>query len=88
MGSQGGIGLSPITWLELSSFDKCNGLELNGWEFTQLMKMSRAYCSWISRGSAQTDIADDIPWIDRTLSPSNYLIKQREESIKREESPL
>lgn len=82
------MGLSPITWSELLAFDQCSGLGLNSWELTQLMSMSREYCSWNSKGSQQTDIANDVPWIDRSLSVSGYLIRQREEAIKKEESQL
>ena len=81
------MGLSPISWQELKAFDDCNGLELNGWEFTRLMEMSRAYCSWYAKGGEQSDIADDVPHIDKTKNAGSYLIKQREISKKKTESP-
>ena len=84
MASQGGMGLSAITWQELAAFNECGGLELNGWEFSRLMDMSRKYCSWNSKGSQQSDMADDVPYIDRSLSASGHLVRQREESIKKE----
>ena len=85
MASQGGMGLSAITWLELSAFNNCNGLELSGWELSQLMSMSRSYCKWNSKGSQQGDIADDIPHIDKTKSVADYLMRQREEAMKEAE---
>lgn len=51
------------------------------------MEMSRAYCSWNSKGGQQADIADDVPYIDRTKNTASYLIKQREISKKKTESP-
>jgi hypothetical protein len=89
MASQGGMGISAITWQELMAFNQCGGLELNAWELSRLMDMSRSYCSWNSKGSQQGDMADDVPYIDKTLSPSNHLRSQREESVKKQEdSPL
>lgn len=86
--SQGGMSLSPITWSELSAFNQCCALELNGWELSRLMDMSRAYCNWNHAGSKQSDMADNVPYIDKTRSSSDYLIRQREASIKEQEQPL
>lgn len=86
--SQGGMSLSPITWSELSAFNQCCALGLNGWELSRLMDMSRAYCSWNSKGSQQGDMADDVPYIDKNRSSSDYLIRQREASVKEQEQTL
>lgn len=88
MYSAGGMGISPLTWGELSAFSGCGSLALTAWEFSRLMDMSRAYCSWNSKGSQQGDMADSVPFIDRTKSVSDYLIRQREASIKEQEQPL
>lgn len=85
--SQAGMGITPITWIELSAFNQCCALELNGWELSRLMDMSRSFCSWRNIGGEQSDIADNIPYINRSLSPTNHLIRQREKAIKREDSP-
>jgi len=86
--SSGGMGVSPLTWSELSAFSSCGALNLNAWGFSRLMDMSRAYCSWNSKGSQQSDMADDVPYVDKTRSASDYLIRQREASIKEQEQPL
>ena len=52
------------------------------------MDMSGTYCSWNSKGSQQGDMADDVPYVDKTRSASDYLIRQREASIKEQEQPL
>jgi hypothetical protein len=88
MASQTGMGMTAITWQELSAFNQCGGLDLNAWEFSRLMDMSRSYCSWNSKGGQQGDMADDVPYIDRSRSSSSYLIKQREKSIEKENDPL
>lgn len=80
--SQGGMGISPITWSELDAFNRCGGLELSSWELSRLMDMSRSYCSWNSKGSSQKDIADDVPHIDKSRSVANYLLNQSEISQK------
>lgn len=82
------MGLSPISWTELAAFDQCGSLDLTSWEFSRLMDMSKAYCNWHNIGSQQGDMADSVPFIDRTKSVSDYLIRQREASIKEQEQPL
>lgn len=86
MASQSGMGLSAITWLELSAFNECGGLKLTSWELSQLMAMSRSYCKWNGKGSQQKEMADDIPYIDKTKNASGYLMRQREEAMKEEEA--
>jgi hypothetical protein len=42
---------SPLTWQELQAFAVMKRLELAEWEASALMKMSRSYCSWLSKAS-------------------------------------
>jgi hypothetical protein len=88
MGSRAGMGgLTPISWLELQSFDQCGRLELKAWELSQLMEMSRSYCHWQAKGGQQSDIADDVPYINKDLSAADYLLRQRDASAKNAEVP-
>lgn len=81
MGSRAGMGgLTPLQWVELQAFDQCGRLELTGWELSQLMEMSRAYCQWQAKGGQQGDIADDVPYIDTERSATDYLLRQRDAS--------
>lgn len=83
MGSQSGMGgMAPLDWTELQAFDQCGRLELTGWELSQLMSMSRAYCQWLAKGGKQSDIADDVPYIDETRNATSYLLRQRDASAK------
>jgi hypothetical protein len=49
-----------------------------------LMEMSRAYVNWRNKGSEQSDIADDVPYIERneeTLAAMQaHLIDSRDRS--------
>jgi hypothetical protein len=54
---------SPLTWQELQAFIALNSLELAQWEVKALMKMSRSYCSWLSK-------ADD-PRCDPPIEPDD-----------------
>lgn len=83
IGSRAGMGgILPLTWSELKAFDDCGKLSLSSWEFSQIMEMSRSYCNWNAKGSQQKDIADDVPYIDRTRKATDYIIRQREQSAK------
>lgn len=49
---QTGMGLSPVTWVELKAFIEVNELELTLWERSILKKMSEAYCNEYSHASS------------------------------------
>lgn len=86
IGMRGGMGgLTPLSWSELKAFDDCGKLALSSWELSQLMEMSRSYCTWNAKGSQQKDIADDVPYIDRTRKATDYIIRQRDNSAKNAE---
>ena len=80
MCSQGMGGITALSWSELDAFNRCGALHLTGWELSRLMDMSRAYCQWLAKGGKQGDIADDVPYIDRTRSATGYLLRQRDAS--------
>lgn len=80
--SNTGMGIAPLSWSEIAAFNHCNGLSLSNWEMGRLMDMSREFCKWNSIGGQQSDMADDVPYVDRSISAGNYLIKQREQSVK------
>jgi len=46
----GGMGMTPLTWVEMDSFLKRSGYLLNGWESEQIIKMSKLYCSMVNAG--------------------------------------
>jgi hypothetical protein len=88
MASQSGMGMTAISWQELVAFNECGGLELNSWQYSRLMDMSRSYTSWNSKGNNQSEMADDVPYIDKSKNASDYLIKQREATLKNQDDPL
>ena len=47
--SQGGMGPTPLSWIEVESFSKASGYRLNGWQAEQLVMMSREYCSMLHK---------------------------------------
>lgn len=75
-------GFTPITWSDMQAYSNLCKLSLSAWESDLLMSMSRVYCSWYAKGGQQKDIADDVPYIDRSVSASEYLIRQRDASSK------
>lgn len=80
----GAMGITPLSWQEIDAFNRCGHLELTSWETMRLMDMSRAYCNWHNKGSEQSDIALDIPYINRELGVTDYLLRQHDESLKDE----
>lgn len=40
----GGMGMSPLTWTEISAYIDKSGYRLDGWESEQIFNMSQAYC--------------------------------------------
>jgi hypothetical protein len=42
---QTGMGISPLTWVEIESYIRVNELEVLLWEKELLKKMSEAYCA-------------------------------------------
>ncbi len=45
----GGMAQSAVTWQEIDAYCNRSGNDLNYWECDQLIKMSRAYVSAVSR---------------------------------------
>ena len=43
--SSNGMGISPLSWVELSAFTKLSGYALTGWEAEQVITMSQVYCN-------------------------------------------
>lgn len=39
-----GMGITPISWMELKAFNDLSGYELTGWESEQIIEMSRTFC--------------------------------------------
>lgn len=78
----GGMGIAPVSWQEIDSFSRCGHLELTAWETLRLRNMSETYCAWNAKGGQQGDIADDVPYINRKLSATGYLLSQRDKSME------
>lgn len=66
MVGQGMAGITPLSWSEIDAYNRCNGLSLSPWESSTLMQMSRSYCRWNRIGGDQTDIPDEVPYIDES----------------------
>ena len=45
-----GMGVMPISWLEMDAFLNRSGYVLSGWESEQIIKMSKLYCSMLIEG--------------------------------------
>ena len=59
-------GPQPLSWNEIQSYDSATGGTLGIWGRMMLREMSEAYTRWIAKGGQQGDIADDVPYINRT----------------------
>lgn len=47
----GSLGATPLTWTEIDAFCNRSGYKLRGWDVEQLIKMSRTYCSMLTKAS-------------------------------------
>lgn len=65
MAAQGGMGLSPLYWSEIRSYDLSTGNTLGIWAKKTIRQMSESYCLWYSKGGKQNDIATDVPYVER-----------------------
>jgi hypothetical protein len=48
---QSGMGLTPLSWLEIKAFIDVNEIDITLWERELLKRMSEAYCAEYSRAS-------------------------------------
>lgn len=83
LASQGGMGLSPLTWSEIKAFDDCAALGATPWELTTLMEMSRAYCRANSKGGQEdgdNPASSDPPYVDLSANAGEAIIRNRDRS--------
>lgn len=83
LASQGGMGLSPLTWSEIKAFNDCADLGAVPRELVTLMEMSRAYCRANSKGGQEdgdNPASSDPPYVDRTANAGTAIIRNRERS--------
>lgn len=59
--SSNGMGITPQSWTEVDAFCNRSSCILDDWQADTLILMSRAYCSWLSKGK---DINCFSPWDD------------------------
>lgn len=57
----GGMGVVPLSWVEIDAFLRRSSYELQDYEAEIVFNMSRAYVSWLNKGS---DINCFSPWDD------------------------
>lgn len=77
------MGITPIQWLEIDAYNRCNDNWLSQWDCAVIRQMSQAYCKWHAKGGRQGDLADDVPYIERN---EETLTVMRERLIKMRES--
>lgn len=53
MAQSGGMGLAPLTWVEIDALNNAMRYELRPRECQVLRQMSQAYCSWVKKGESQ-----------------------------------
>lgn len=58
---QTGMGIVPVTWVELKAFIEVNELDLTLWERRTLKKMSDAYCNEYAQASSPSRPAPYAP---------------------------
>lgn len=58
---QSGMGLTPLTWVELKAFREENELDITLWERELLKKMSEAYCAEAHRATDPKRPAPYVP---------------------------
>ncbi|WP_138438598.1 hypothetical protein [Marinobacter alexandrii] len=79
-------GRAALTWTELDHYDHATGGVCSQWEMKTMMRMSREYTHWLGKGSRQSDIADDVPYIERTEETNQALqarlLESREKSAE------
>lgn len=82
--------IDPLPWQEIESYDRSTGETLGVWARSVLREMSEAYVKWIGKGSQQGDIADDVPYINRTeetmKAASAHLMRNRDKAHEKQES--
>jgi len=61
-----GNGCYPLTWAEIDSFSNRLSAPLTEWESSQLIMMSREYCSWLIKAE---DKYLEAPWHDKDYDP-------------------
>jgi hypothetical protein len=68
--SEAGVapGGSALTWAEIESYDRSTGGACTLWDRQAISRMSREYASWLAKGGRQSDIADNVPYIERNES--------------------
>lgn len=74
-----GMGVAPITWQELDAYNRMACSNLSSWEAEQVIEMSREYCRWLGKGSEQSDMPDEVPFVlenDETLAVMRGLIQE------------
>lgn len=79
-------GGSPLSWVELDAYNRSTGGVCGQWELQVMMDMSREYARWLSKGGSQSDIADDVPYVERNEETNRALqarlLESREKSAE------
>ena len=78
----GDMSLSALTFTELDAY--CNRMktDLTAWESSQIITMSREYCSWNSKGKDKTCTS---PWSDNSdeaIEENNARITEKMKALR------
>lgn len=78
LASSNGIGVTPISWQELSALNEMARLELSSWESEALIAMSRDYVNWNIKGKEKNCLS---PWDDTS---EEAMERQREFIVQKQ----
>ena len=82
----GAAGPVPLPWTEIYAYSHTVGGSYTSWALSMIRTMSEEYCRWYSKGCQQKDIADDVPYIERTNetleAAGQAIIRSRDASAK------
>lgn len=60
------MGTRTETWSEIAAYSERTGTHLGTWESQTLMAMCREFTGWQSRGSQQSELPEEVPYIEDT----------------------
>ncbi len=78
----GGMGASPLTWLDVDAYSRMSCDNLTKWESEQVITMSVLYCTWLKKGE---EIGCPSPWESdeqQTIDLNRKLVNDRMKSMR------
>ena len=81
LASSGMSGPVPLSWQEIYAYNCIATGAYSAWSLGVIRVMSEAYCRWYTKGCQQTDIAEDVPYVDlENGDVSEYIERSRKKS--------